>query len=441
MTSAEWTPSDSAWRQAASTAGNPSVSTAARMLDHLPVAVVGTGELAPHAVQRRRQHPVLERRAVAQSAGLARQNRHVMPGIVDRLATAEAARMLGHDPPVLADHDPIGVGMNVDRAADGAGAHRVPVVVEADEAGLRHRGRQRVESVEAAAIRDQLRPFLFEDLPDRPLGPLRMGVRLRPAQAFVEQPGVQLVIALEPQARREEAFANEADLVLDLALLPARRRRAGHRFDEVMRAHLEEAAIVLPVLADEDRLHRRLHVVVDAARAGALEERERPLVRVEHHLLRLARIGAHEHHPAVAETDVRDLHRRRHAVQHDDLVAPVELVGLARRESQRDEGARRRARMLLPPTCRITANGGVAAVKAEPLQFLENADQRQTLARRLLRIGVQQSLEPFPPRPKPRHRLPGSLVTKLRRARANDFPHHLARNPQLAADLLDRLAL
>ena len=74
------------------------------------------------------------------------------------------------------------------------------------------------------------------------------------------------------------------------------------------------------------------------ARAGALEKRERPLVSVEHHLLRLARIGAHEHHPAVAEADVRDLHRRRHAVQHDDLVAPVELVGLARREGQRDEG-------------------------------------------------------------------------------------------------------
>ena len=104
-----------------------------------------------------------------------------------------------------------------------------------------------------------------------------------------------------------------------------------------------------PVLADEDRLHRRLHVVVDAAPAGALEKGERPLVGVEHHLLRLARIGAHEHHPAVAEADMGDLHRRRHAVQHDDLMAPVELVGLARREGQRDEGARRRTRMRFAP--------------------------------------------------------------------------------------------
>ena len=139
-------------------------------------------------------------------------------------------------------------------------------------------------------------------------------MRLRPGQTFIEEPGVQLVIALEPQARREETLADEADLVLDLALLPARRRRAGDRLDKMMRAHLEEAAIVLALLADEDRLHRRLHVVVDAARAGAPEERERPLVRVEHHLLRLARIGAHEHHTAMAEADMGDLHGRRHAV-------------------------------------------------------------------------------------------------------------------------------
>jgi hypothetical protein len=49
----------------------------------------------------------------------------------------------------------------------------------------------------------------------------------------------------------KKAFANQADLVLDLTLLPPRRRRASDRFDEMMRAHLEKAAIVLPVLADE----------------------------------------------------------------------------------------------------------------------------------------------------------------------------------------------
>ena len=36
------------------------------------------------------------------------------------------------------------------------------------------------------------------------------------------------------------------------------------------------------VAADKDRVHRPIEVVVDAASAGALEERERPVVHVEH---------------------------------------------------------------------------------------------------------------------------------------------------------------
>ena len=99
-----------------------------------------------------------------------------------------------------------------------------------------------------------------------------MRMRLGVGDALIQQPGVQLVIALHPQPRREEALAHQADLVLDLALLPARCRRAGDRLDQIMRAHLQEAAIILPLLAHEDRLHRRLHVVVDAACAGALKK-------------------------------------------------------------------------------------------------------------------------------------------------------------------------
>jgi hypothetical protein len=72
-------------------------------------------------------------------------------------------------------------------------------------------------------------------------------------------------------------------------------------------ARLQEAAIVLPILADQDRFDRRLHVVVDAARAGALEEGESSVVRVEHHLLGLTRIGANEQNAAVAEANMRTL--------------------------------------------------------------------------------------------------------------------------------------
>ena len=253
-------------------------------------------------------------------------------------------------------------------------------------------------------------------------------MRLGPGDAFVHQPGVQLVIAFDPQARREEALANEADLVLDLTFLPARSRRAGDGLDKMMRAHLEEAAIVLPILADEDRLHRRLHVVVDAARAGAPEERERPLVGVENHLLRLARIGAREHHAAVAKADVRDLHDRRHPVHHNDLVAPVELIGLARRERQRHIGGRCRAHALLPPGDCIAPDRGVAARVSESAQFLKNPDQRQTFACRPAVVLIEESLKPFAPWANPRKRLLRALVMKLGRVRPDDFAHHLARN-------------
>ena len=52
---------------------------------------------------------------------------------------------------------------------------------------------------------------------------------------------------------------------------------------------------------------------------------------VEHHLLRLARVGADEQHPAVAQPDVRDRHRHRRAADQHDLVAPVELIRLGAR--------------------------------------------------------------------------------------------------------------
>ena len=297
-----------------------------------------------------------------------------------------------------------------------------------------------MEPIEAAAIRNELRPLLLEDFPDRLVGPLGMGVRFRPGKALVEQPGVQFVVALESQPRREEAFADEADLVLDLALFPSRRRGAGDGLDKMMRAHLEEAAIVLAILADEDRLHRRLHVVVDAAPTGAFEESERPLVGVEHHLLRLARIGAHEHHPAVAEADMRDLHGRRHPVHQDNLVAPVKLVGLARRERQRHIGVRRRARALLSPRDCIAANGGIAAFVTEVAQLLVYPDQRQPFSGRLALVFLKQRFKPLSPGTNPGLRLPRSFVMELGRVRADDLPHHLARDPQLSADLLYRLA-
>jgi hypothetical protein len=67
-------------------------------LDHLPIAVVRALQLAPNTLQAGWQQPVFERGTVAQCAGLLGEHWHVMPGIVGRLAAAEASsrhRQLG----------------------------------------------------------------------------------------------------------------------------------------------------------------------------------------------------------------------------------------------------------------------------------------------------------------------------------------------------------
>ena len=59
-------------------------------------------------------------------------------------------------------------------------------------------------------------------------------------------------------------------------------------------------------------------------------EGEGAIMGVEDHLLALARVGTDKHHPAVAEPDMSHLHRDGHARNQHHLMAPVELVSLAR---------------------------------------------------------------------------------------------------------------
>lgn len=91
-------------------------------------------------------------------------------------------------------------------------------------------------------------------------------------------------------------------------------------------------------LSAEDGLHRRLHIAVDPAGAGTLEEGKCLVVFIEDDLLALAHIGPGEHHPAVAKSDMGDLYCDRDACDHNDLVAPVELAGVTRIVGKRDIG-------------------------------------------------------------------------------------------------------
>jgi hypothetical protein len=54
-------------------------------------------QLAPGGLQAGRQRAILKWRSVVQRAGLPGEHRHVMPGIIDRLAAAETAAMLAND--------------------------------------------------------------------------------------------------------------------------------------------------------------------------------------------------------------------------------------------------------------------------------------------------------------------------------------------------------
>ena len=121
-----------------------------------------------------------------------------MPGVLDRLATAETAAVVADDCAILADHDVIGISLDLEGPADGTRGDRVLVVVEANQAGLRHRGLRRVEPVEWPGNLHKLRPLRLESLPDRAVGQFRMAVCLGVGNALVEQPGVQFVKVLEP---------------------------------------------------------------------------------------------------------------------------------------------------------------------------------------------------------------------------------------------------
>jgi len=162
---------------------------------------------------------------------------------------------------------------------------------------------------------------------------------------------------------------------------------------------------------------------------------------IEHHLLRLAGIGPHEQHPAVAEADMGHLDRRGHAIEDHDLMAPVELAGLARIEAQRHIGSGRRFLHRFRPTGCVSPISIIAAIIAAVAQLFVDPDQRQAFTLRPPGILGQHLVQHRPPgidlRTGPRR----AVICEPGRARPDDLAHRVPRQPQLAADLLDRLGV
>ena len=193
----------------------------AQDLDHLPVAVRHLAKLALHAPDRWRQVPVLEGGAIPEGAGLASQNRNVMQRVVDGLVAPEGSGVLTHDFSVLPELDPLGIGTDLDRSANGPAVHGVAVLVEPDETGLRDRGWHGMEAVERTDVGDKTRALVQEHLPDRSIPELLVRVGLGPGNTAILEPGVEFGVALELRPRHEEPPSDNTDLVLDLSLLPA----------------------------------------------------------------------------------------------------------------------------------------------------------------------------------------------------------------------------
>lgn len=116
----------------------PIVPDAGQDLNHLPIAIITALQPAPDRGHRRWKNPVLKRGTIAQSARFTRQNRHIVPGIIDSLAPTKGADMLSDDHSILPDNDPIGIGMHIDGLTDCRGQNRVFVVVKPHRAGFGH---------------------------------------------------------------------------------------------------------------------------------------------------------------------------------------------------------------------------------------------------------------------------------------------------------------
>src|SRR5271157_4747993 len=206
----------------------------------------------------------------------------------------------------------------------------------------------------------------------------------------------------------------------------------------MVRAHLQEAAIILARLANEDRLDRCLHVVVDAAPADTAIEHERLIVRVKHQLLGLAEVGAHERHPAVRELHVRRLDGQRQTLKCDRLMAPVELVRLAGRKAQRYERLCRNPCPFVPPRSREPVHAVVGAVIAATTQLFEQPLGRPPFPPGQFGFFLQNPGQNLDPLAQFWRRLNATLIPELGRPPADHLAHRRARNRQRPHNLFDR---
>ena len=160
---------------------------------------------------------------------------------------------------------------------------------------------------------------------------------------------------------------------------------------------------------------------------------------VEDHLLCLTRAGTDKRHPAMAEPNMGDLHCGGHAIDQNNFMAPVELIGLTGVKTERHIGRRRGFPRRLRPVRRIPAHSIVAAIVTPVAKLLVNPNQRQPLALGVSGVLGKHLIQIRPPRIDLGARLVGAIIAELRRTGPDHLANRVPRHPQFPADLLDRL--
>ena len=126
-------------------------------------------------------------------------------------------------------------------------------------------------------------------------------------------------------------------VLLDLPLLPTRRRITKLSIKEVVTCHRQEPGIDLALLADPHAINGCAHVVVDAPSRHATQNPEGVMMRIEQHLMTLQRVSPERDRPAMRQLHMRDLQLGPHATQQGPVLAPIELKGFAGCKGQWNE--------------------------------------------------------------------------------------------------------
>lgn len=189
--------------------------------------------------------------------------------------------------------------------------------------------------------------------------------------ALIFQPGIEFGEAVYARLGPEHYVAQVPHLVLNLALLPSRSGCASDRLDQVMRAHLQKATVILARLADENGTNSRLHVIVYAAATDAAIKRKSLVMGVEDHFLGLARVSTHKRHPTIRQPHMRRFNVQREALKDDLFMAPIELIGLPRCETHGHIGLSRTASLISTPALHKSMHAIMGAVITTPAKLLK----------------------------------------------------------------------